>query len=88
MTRAIIGAVTLAVLAGCSSSGSDVTWSDYAPAVKTTIDQLKDSKDCNGLQQQFDNADANDSATRARVGHGNAALMGYINDAMRAAGCY
>jgi hypothetical protein len=65
-----------------------VQWEDYAPSVKTRIDDLAAQKDCDALQSEFDNADANNEATMARVGHNNAQLMGYIDFLMRNAGCY
>ena len=46
------------------------------------------AKDCTGLQSEFDAADANNAATKARTGHNNAELMGYIDDLMRKVGCY
>lgn len=65
-----------------------VEWEDYDPSVKTNIDALEASKDCAGLQSQFDIADANGDATYNRTGHNNAKLMGYIDEALQAAGCY
>lgn len=52
------------------------------------IDALASSKDCDGLQAEFNTADANGAATMSRTGHNNALLMGYIDSKMRAAGCY
>lgn len=40
------------------------------------------------MQRQFDIADANNAAQRARTGSSNAQLMSYIDQAMRSAGCY
>ena len=91
MNRSTAAAVALAglVLAGCSSGGGDsVPWGDYAPDVQSRIDKLASSKDCAGLQDSFDTADANNEATMKRTGHNNAALMTYIDDAMKSAGCY
>lgn len=94
-------ALLLVVLTGCAASSAedgqhaitqpktvDVPWSDYAPSVRTTIDSLAASKDCAGLQKQFDTADANSDATTARTGHSNAKLMEYIDAALKTAGCY
>lgn len=67
---------------------TEVEWADYDTSVKTTIDDLEAAKDCAGLQSQFDIADANGEATMNRVGHNNAKLMGYIDEALKAAGCY
>lgn len=82
---AIIAALALSACGGSTSSG--VPWNDYSPNVRTTIDALATTKDCTGLQGQFDSADSNGSATMTRTGHNNAALMGYINDQMKSAGC-
>lgn len=75
--------------AGCSSGdgGSGVPWEDY-PSVQSRIDGLAAAKDCAGLQAEFDTADANNAATEQRTGHNNADLMGYIDEALRSAGCY
>lgn len=98
MMRATIAALALACLTACSgdpvvddpknSEHDSVTWGDYAPAVKSGIDEAAASKDCDSLQRLFDNADANSAATQNRTGHGNADLMAYIDDAMKRAGCY
>ncbi len=82
----IVMVLTFAV--ACSSSGSGVDWENYAPSVKAQIDSLASASDCAGLQAEFDTADANDDAQRARTGDGNADLMSYINDKMSSAGCY
>jgi hypothetical protein len=71
-----------------SAPVAGVPWSDYAPTVRTGIDAAAAAKDCGALQTAFDNADANNVATMTRTGHNNAALMGYIDAVMRAAGCY
>ncbi len=88
-------------LAGCSSSESanpstpqdgfssaEVPWQDYAPEVKQQIDILVSQQKCNKLQREFDQADQLNDVTFNRTGHNNAELMAYIDDGMRAAGCY
>ena len=65
-----------------------VPWSDYTSGLQARIDGLAAAKNCGGLQAEFNTADANNEATRARTGHSNSDLMKYIDDAMRAAGCY
>jgi hypothetical protein len=65
-----------------------VPWRDYAPAVKSRIDTLRENKDCRSLQAELNAADANNEATRSRTGHNNASLMGYIDWSLRNAGCY
>lgn len=84
-----IGAVAAVVflLAMCAPRGPDVPWEDYGN-LQAAIDQAAAEKDCQQLQTMFDMADGNDANTRARTGHGNSDLMGYINDTMRDAGCY
>jgi len=82
--------VALVVVIGCSqpSGGPSVPWADYAPTLQKDLDALGVAKDCPALQQQFDNADANNDATMTRTGHNNADLMAYIDALMRKAGCY
>ena len=70
------------------TDNSGVNWSDYAPTVKTRIEELIQSGDCPGLQTEFDVADQNDAAQRNRVGVGNADLMNYINTSMQKLGCF
>jgi hypothetical protein len=73
---------------GTTAPVSDVQWTDYAPGLQARIDALATAKDCTALQDEFDVADVNNDATLARTGHNNAHLMGYIDDKLRAAGCY
>jgi hypothetical protein len=70
-----------------SESGS-VDWENYSPSVKARIDSLAAAGDCSGLQREFDIADENDDAQRARVGSGNADLMDYVDAKLSEAGCY
>lgn len=79
---------TTAPSGGGSGTTTGVQWGDYAPGLQGRIDGLASSKDCASLQTEFNNADANNNATMRRTGHNNAELMGYIDDKMRAAGCY
>lgn len=65
-----------------------VPWRHYAPAVKLRIDRMEQRGNCAGLQKEFDTADANSDLMMDRRGHSNAALMGYIDEALQAAGCY
>jgi hypothetical protein len=83
-------ALSLLVVAGCTAGGdssSSVDWENYAPSVKSRIDSLASSRDCSGLQHEFDTADANDDIQRDRTGDGNADLMGYIDKKLKDAGC-
>ncbi len=63
-------------------------WSDYAPGLQARVDSLGTSRNCPELQAEFDTADANNELTRNHTGHSNADLMAYIDNTMRAAGCY
>ena len=94
----VIGAVVLVVavlfLSGLGAIGggqqpaaptqatSGVPWADHAPALQLHIDALAAGANCPALQEQFDNADANNDATMSRTGHNNAALMGYIDQSI------
>jgi len=69
-------------------SRAPVQWEDYAAELKANIDDMAALPDCAGLQNEFDIADANSEATMDRVGHGNAELMRYVDEAMRLAHCY
>lgn len=92
----VAGLILLAlVAAACSDGGSsgptpdtDLPWSDYAPGLQARIDTLGTSRDCAGLQDEFDTAAANNDATRNRTGHDNVELIGYIDDTMEMASCY
>lgn len=86
----------VAVAAAAGNSGPppskseyvSVPWSDYSPAVRERIDRALVNQDCRALQIEFDTADGNNKATMNRTGHGNTELMNYIDDSLRAAGCY
>jgi hypothetical protein len=71
-----------------TTPAASVDWENYAPEVKARIDALGQAKDCTGLQDEFDTANANDAAQSARVGDGNADLMSYVDEWLRLAGCY
>lgn len=88
MKRIIVILMT-AILAGCAGeTGAGVDWENYDPSVKTRIDSMAASGECPGLQAEFDTAEANSDAQRARTGDGNADLMDYIDGKMSDAGCY
>jgi hypothetical protein len=96
----LIGGIVLAIvvlgwLGGRSATPSPgggtttgVQWADYTAGLQGRIDSLAASKDCDALQDEFDNADANNAATMSRTGHNNAKLMAYIDGKMDGAGCY
>lgn len=78
----------LMLLASCGSDkASGPQWEDYAPSLKADIDALASAGDCSQLQSEFNVADANNDATKARTGHNNAQLMGYIDAKLRSLGC-
>lgn len=89
MKRALLicaAAITLGAVTGCTED--EVKWGDYDSALQGRIDDLATAKDCAGLQTEFDNADANSTATKQRTGHTNAALMSYIDGKLKDAGCH
>jgi PBP1b-binding outer membrane lipoprotein LpoB len=67
---------------------AEVKWEDYDATVQTGIDQMTTAGDCVGLQGQFDAAEANNLVTLDRTGHGNSALMAYIDESLHLASCY
>ena len=70
------------------ASSVEVDWSKYGDGLQERIDSLAAAADCSALQSEFDTAFDNDELTRERTGSGNADLMAYIDDKLRAAGCY
>lgn len=68
-------------MTACSNT-RDVDWGEYSPTVKTRIENMVSDKDCGGLQDEFDTADANSASGS------NADLMAYLNDKMEDIGCY
>lgn len=63
-------------------------WREYDPEVKVRIYNLINSKDCAGLQREFNIADSNMDMKLKRTGRGNTELMSFINDKMRELDCY
>jgi hypothetical protein len=84
---ACLGGVAACGGGGGGGDGPNVDWSNYSPAVRSRIDQAAAAKDCALLQSEFNTADSNDDAQRARTGNGNADLMSYIDAKMKSAGC-
>jgi signal transduction histidine kinase len=60
----------------------------YSSLIRDRVNSYVDQKACGRLQAEFDAAEANGAATRARTGTGPADLMKYIDEKMRTAGCY
>lgn len=73
---------------GCSETVIDVKWENYSPIVKERIDKAVATKDCNGLQKEFNAADKHNDNQRRRTGESNAELMAYIDKKMQEANCY
>jgi hypothetical protein len=78
--------LALFFLSGCGET--EVSWKNYHPEVKTRIESMISSKDCHGLQREFDAAYENSDAQRSRTGEGNSSLMSYIEEQKQAIGCY
>lgn len=99
--RGLITIVAVLALAGCASPQPEaeptptptfqmfnVEWEDYDAGLQERIDALAQAADCDGLQEEFNTADANTASTLDRIGHTNANLMRYIDTELREAGCY
>lgn len=88
LRRGLIMLVLTASACGSSTSGGGgegVDWKNYASGLRSRINSL--AGNCSALQQEFDNAYANDSAQRSRTGDGNADLMSYIQNLLDDSGC-
>ena len=87
-----LAALAALTLTGCGGAAApavaSVQWADYAPGLQGRIDGLATAKDCAALQKEFDVADKNSEAVKARTGHGNAELMKYLDATLKGAGCY
>lgn len=86
--RWILAGLLVLGLVAALINASGVDWENYSPSVKERIDDMAFESDCDGLQREFDTAERNDDAQRARTGDGNADLMGYIDSKLEDAGCY
>lgn len=64
-----------------------VLWPDYAVGTQALIDQYTNLKDCRGLQSYVGMATATEGDIKAKTGHGNDALLKYIDESMAIAGC-
>ena len=63
-------------------------WSDYAPGLQAKIDAMASAKDCDGMQAEFNQIGGTNLVMRARFGHGNVEVLGYIDDKERVANCF
>jgi len=85
MKKLLVGLLLLGLTA---CSGESVPWSNYSPDVKDRITNLVSSKDCLGLQKEFDVAYNNDNTQRTKFGEGNSKLLSYLDEQMKGIGCY
>jgi len=75
--------LTWDLLEGAEVEAGDELWlGKYSMKVKHRIDQYAAYGDCQGLQDEFDQAWDNDPLTRARYGTGSDDLLAYIDDEM------
>lgn len=88
MTARVLTAAVLAaaVLVGCATSGPPKA------AQQVVIDRLNASTDCAALQEEFDLAERNADAARARgrldLAQAGTYYMSVADDRMREIGCY
>lgn len=98
--RAVVALlVSVASLAGCApardrgpgtpagTAAAEVPWADYGQGVRSRIDSWAASGECGRLRATRDTAVADGDAVRRRTGHGNEALIAYIDAVSRTAGC-
>lgn len=95
----VAGLAALTGLAGCgptrgtdpgspaATAAVEVPWADYGPDVRSRIDSWAAAGDCRRLRETRHTAVADGDAVRRRTGHGNEALIAYLDAVSRAAGC-
>ena len=77
-----------AALAAPSCKGAEqVRWDTYDPQVQGSIDAAAATRDCAGLTALFAHAKVTSDAHEKATGTSNDALITYIQDAQRQAGC-
>ena len=75
--------LTWGLLAEAEVEAEEELWlGKYSTKAKNRIDQFTANGDCDGLQDEFDQAWENDSLTRAQHGTGSEELLAYIDDEM------
>jgi hypothetical protein len=81
--------VALAVLAGCGNSAPPpVDWGGkYSTTVRTRLDKLIRSKDCDSLRAELATAKSINAAERRSSGSGSQDLVAYIRWGLHKAGC-
>ena len=70
-----------------STVRTQVIWADYDPGTQGEIDRMTNAGDCVGINSYFGMATATEESIKARTGHGNEALVEYISQAFKIAGC-
>jgi hypothetical protein len=93
--RILTGVCAALSLGACSGSDAakapvnlPVQWGDYSPGLQAKIDAMSTAKDCNGMQDVFNQIGATNLAVRNKFGHGNVEVLQYIDDKERAASCF
>lgn len=62
-------------------------WADYDAGIKSDIDRATDARDCQGIESFYGMATATEDSVMARSGHGNQALVTYLDEAVILANC-
>ena len=92
--RTLIGACAALTLAACTGSDAIaptttvVKWGDYEVGLQTKIDSMAVAKDCDGMQSVFNQIGGTNLAVRNKFGHGNEAILNYIDAKERVAACF
>ena len=92
--RALTAACVAMILAGCSGSDGNATtttvlaWGDYDVGLQAKIDSMAAAKDCDGMQAEFNQIGGTNLAVRNKFGHGNEAVLTYIDAREREANCF
>lgn len=69
------------------NSRTEVIWGDYDPGTQNEIDRMTTAGDCVGINSFFGMATATEDSVKARTGHGNEALVKYLNESLALAQC-
>ena len=84
--------MTLAACAPSNGSGATTTtvvvWADYEAGLQAKIDAMAAVEDCDGMQLEFNEIGGTNLAVRNRTGHGNEAVLDYIDAKERAVNCF
>jgi hypothetical protein len=76
------------LVAGCGASPPPVDWGGkYSETVKTRLDKLIQTKNCDGLQAELITAKATNAAKKRLNGSGTADLVAYIKYGLDKADC-